>query len=68
MVESPKDSPNSEFGVDLLDQSSSNKNTSTEAERSDAHESSIVPNIEEPIDVNQPRDTSNIFYAYMHIR
>lgn len=52
MVESPQDAPNSQndftMNVDI----------------SSAADSSIVIDIDEPIDVNVPRDTSNIFYEY----
>lgn len=51
MVESPKEPPNNEFGLDL---------TSTIVSQT----IDTVINIEEPIDVNEQRDTSNIFYDY----
>lgn len=56
MVESPKDPPNSEFGV-LFDPPT--VDTPKVIETPD--DSNIDPS---PIDVNVPRDTSNIFYAY----
>lgn len=76
MVESPKEPPNSEFGTSFsspppppskLDDS----NTSVSMTESNVHNPTdlsisnvIIDDIQEPIDVNTPRDTTNIFYAY----
>lgn len=78
MVESPKDPPNIEFGVassqattvvqqktdskpqteQILQTSSSTSSTAT------TPPNKSIADIQEPIDVNTPRDTTNIFYAY----
>lgn len=74
MVESPKEPPNSEFGTSFssppppkLDDADTSV-TMTEGNVRDASDVSIsnviIDDIQEPIDVNTPRDTSNIFYAY----
>ena len=73
MVESPKEPPNVEFGVAFphttvvqiktesieqqQQQPQSTDGTSTTAVQ-------LAADIQEPIDVNIPRDTTNIFYAY----
>lgn len=73
MVDSPKDPPNSEFGISAT---AMTEPQTPAAETGDAQETSgqqafkfdipppppIDPN--DPIDVNEPRDTSNIFYDY----
>lgn len=53
MVESPKEPPNNEFGLDL-----------TSIPEPVLQSSTTVINIEDPIDVNEQRDISNIFYDY----
>ena len=78
MVESPKDAPANDFGMELTmrKMSSSEVASPTRSEISDTsaaqsppppplppRESTVI-NIDEPIDVNVPRDTSNIFYDY----
>lgn len=74
MVESPKEPPNSEFGTSFssppppkLDDPDTSV-TMTEDNMHDASDVSssnvIMDDIQEPIDVNTPRDTTNIFYAY----
>lgn len=75
MVESPKDPPNIEFGVassqaTTVVQQETNSKPQTEQINIQTSSSSITPpnesiaDIQEPIDVNTPRDTTNIFYAY----
>lgn len=68
MVESPKEPPNSDFGTSFssppppkLDDPDS---TLTMTEGDAPISNVIVEDIQEPIDVNTPRDTTNIFYAY----
>lgn len=74
MVESPKEPPNSDFGMSFsspplpkLDDSDISVAT-TDANVHDTSDVSvsnvIVEDIRQPIDVNTPRDTTNIFYAY----
>lgn len=73
MVDSPKDPPNSEFGVKVVSKDSSIASTTSDCDRDQKCSSDeqaftfpppppIDPN--EPIDVNQPRDTTDIFYDY----
>lgn len=72
MVESPKEPPNVEFGVAFPQTAVvRNKTESThEIEQTDDQDALtsvvtlVTDNIQEPIDVNIPRDTTNIFYAY----
>lgn len=70
MVESPKDPPNVEFGVAFPQTTVVRQKTDPmmEPEQIDCLASSSVPDaiedVQEPIDVNTPRDTTNIFYAY----
>lgn len=73
MVESPKEPPNSDFGTSFSSPPlpvSDDPETVTAIEE-DVHDAShvstsnvIADDIQEPIDVNTPRDTTNIFYAY----
>lgn len=60
MVESPKEPPNNEFGLDLRGTTTSSATPSPQSTRA----TSTIIDIEDPIDVNVPRDTSNIFYHY----
>ncbi|XP_031618644.1 sodium channel protein 60E isoform X2 [Contarinia nasturtii] len=72
MVESPKEPPNVEFGVAFPQTAVVRYKTETthEIEQTDGENSPtsvvtlVTDNIQEPIDVNIPRDTTNIFYAY----
>lgn len=74
MVESPKTPPNVEyeFGVAFPQTAVVRKKTEStqqEIEQTDDQSSLtsdplVTDNIQEPIDVNIPRDTTNIFYAY----
>lgn len=74
MVESPKTPPNVEyeFGVAFPQTAVVRKKTESiqqEIEQTDdqtslASVTLVTDNIQEPIDVNIPRDTTNIFYAY----
>lgn len=70
MVESPKEPPNVEFGVAFPQTAVVQKKTEStqEIEQTDGQNAStsvtLVTDIQEPIDVNIPRDTTNIFYAY----
>lgn len=70
MVESPKEPPNVEFGVAFPQTAVVRIKTEStqEIEQTDGQSSStsvtLVTDIQEPIDVNIPRDTTNIFYAY----
>lgn len=60
MVESPHDPPNSDFSIDMRHISESDGKCSDNVAKSSA----TVIDIEDPIDVNVPRDTTNIFYDY----
>lgn len=75
MVESPKEPPNSDFNTSFSSSTPAPPNaseglvTSTDDSTvqcvSDVAASDIiVDDVQIPIDVNTPRDTSNIFYAY----
>lgn len=70
MVESPKEPPNVEFGVAFPQPAVVRIKTETtqDIEQTDGQTSStavtLATDIQEPIDVNIPRDTTNIFYAY----
>lgn len=69
MVESPKDPPNSDFATSFSSppppKSDEPDESMTDADAADVCESNVViDDIQEPIDVNTPRDTTNIFYAY----
>lgn len=73
MVESPKEPPNSDFCTSFSSPPlpiSDDPETVTTTD-GDVHDAShvstsnvIIDDIQEPIDVNTPRDTTNIFYAY----
>lgn len=60
MVESPHEPPNSDFSIDMRHISESDGKCLDNADKS----STTVIDIEDPIDVNVPRDTTNIFYDY----
>lgn len=75
MVESPKEPPNSDFGTSFsappppkLDEQPNTSTAVTEGSVSDVSTTitsdANVVDLQEPIDVNTPRDTTNIFYAY----
>lgn len=63
MVESPKDPPNVDFGVNLTT-SSDIQPFSIDASKATNKTTFTFDDVNQPIDVNKPRDTSNIFYAY----
>lgn len=70
-IDSPKEPPNVEFGVAFLQTAVVRNKTESiqEIEQTDGQSSPtsvtlVTDNIQEPIDVNIPRDTTNIFYAY----
>lgn len=61
MVESPHEPPSSDFTIDMRHVSLETDGKCLDnADKSSA----TVIDIEEPIDVNVPRDTTNIFYDY----
>lgn len=73
MVESPKEPPNVEFGVafpqtTVVRIKTESTNDIEQQQSTDGTSVTAVPlaaaDIQEPIDVNIPRDTTNIFYAY----
>lgn len=75
MVESPKEPPNVEFGVAfpqttvvrIKTESTHDIEEQQQQQQSDVESVtaiSLATDIQEPIDVNIPRDTTNIFYAY----
>lgn len=69
MVESPKDPPNVEFGVafpqtTVVREKTETTTTATATAITPDIQSTACSNVQEPIDVNTPRDTANIFYAY----
>lgn len=70
MVESPKEPPNVEFGVAFPQTAVVQKKTEStqEIEQTDGENLPtsviLIADIQEPIDVNIPVDTTNIFYAY----
>lgn len=65
MVESPKDPPNVDFGVNITTGSSLKQSSDSINELNDQMKPAFeFDDINQPIDVNKPRDTSNIFYVY----
>lgn len=60
MVESPHEPPNSDFSIDMRHISDSDGKCADNLDESPA----TVIDIDDPIDVNVPRDTTNIFYDY----
>lgn len=74
MVESPKEPPNVEFGVAFpqptvvrIKTESTQDIEQQQQQPTDETSAAVAPlaaDIQEPIDVNIPRDTTNIFYAY----
>lgn len=69
MVESPKEPPNNDFGLDLTasliaQQAESTTSSVTPSPSQSTIANSTIIDIEDPIDVNVQRDTSNIFYHY----
>lgn len=70
MIESPKEPANIDFGVvfpqtDALEQPIEDQTHETsKTEAASSSTDGVVTDVQEPIDVNIPRDTSNIFYAY----
>ncbi|KAJ6635625.1 Sodium channel protein 60E [Pseudolycoriella hygida] len=61
MVESPHDPPNSDFSIDMRQLSEYSDGICSD----NVDKSAVtVIDIDEPIDVNVPRDTTNIFYDY----
>lgn len=61
MVESPHEPPNSDFSIDMRNISESDDGNG--ANNSPVQSTTI--DIDDPIDVNVPRDTTNIFYDYV---
>lgn len=57
MVESPHEPPNSDFSINV-------PAAAVAAEDRECSADQVVIDIDEPIDVNVPRDTTNIFYDY----
>lgn len=68
MVESPKDPPSVDFGANLSTRSESPQSSGDifdeRTEEIKSKQTFDFDDISQPIDVNKPRDTSNIFYAY----
>lgn len=60
MVESPQEAPSSDFPVSTAEQPPPPAAQSTSPDRP----ANVVIDIDAPIDVNVPRDTTNIFYDY----
>lgn len=57
MVESPHEAPANDFALE-------SKQPISQIDRQSPTPNATVIDIDEPIDVNMPRDTSNIFYDY----
>lgn len=64
MVESPHDPPNSDFSIDMRHVSDGTDGKGSMDTGADQSSAATVIDIEEPIDVNVLRDTTNIFYDY----
>lgn len=62
MVESPHEAPANDFTVESKPSSSQRSDPSNN--RQSPTSNATVIDIDEPIDVNMPRDTTNIFYDY----
>lgn len=62
MVESPHEPPNSDFSIDMRHVSDSD-GKSMDNDAVDQSSATVI-DIDDPIDVNGPRDTTNIFYDY----
>lgn len=64
MVESPQDAPLNDFPNDRPTQQASTSDDTEQYDPQPTQSHETVIDIDAPIDVNMPRDTTNIFYDY----